>query len=201
MAVETVSAVGCEGFGIAQASLPSQSSLQLASWSRGGADDHRHNWLIAKTDSAGASEERRKGDTMGKKKKKVPKVWCFYCEREFEDEKILIQHQKAKHFKCHVCHKKLSSASGMLIHVLQVHKESISKCAPHPLSHSELRFIKSLGRGYLARCLAVPPLIDVRSNLLYRRNSRGRVLGIRLHNNVVWHSTLIRRERRAFVLS
>ena len=64
---------------------------------------------------------------MGKKKKKTYKVWCFYCEREFEDEKILIQHQKAKHFKCHVCHKKLSSAGGMLIHVLQVHKESVSK--------------------------------------------------------------------------
>ncbi|KAG0563137.1 hypothetical protein M758_8G006100 [Ceratodon purpureus] len=64
---------------------------------------------------------------MGKKKKKAFKVWCFYCEREFEDEKILIQHQKAKHFKCHVCHKKLSSASGMIIHVLQVHKESVSK--------------------------------------------------------------------------
>lgn len=71
---------------------------------------------------------------MGKKKKKAFKVWCFYCEREFEDEKILIQHQKAKHFKCHVCHKKLSSASGMLIHVLQVHKESVSKCVPLSLS-------------------------------------------------------------------
>ncbi|KAJ7514321.1 hypothetical protein O6H91_23G039200 [Diphasiastrum complanatum] len=64
---------------------------------------------------------------MGKKKKKVPKVWCYYCEREFEDEKILIQHQKAKHFKCHVCHKKLSTAGGMVVHVLQVHKESITK--------------------------------------------------------------------------
>ncbi|BBN08716.1 protein MpC2H2-12 [Marchantia polymorpha subsp. ruderalis] len=64
---------------------------------------------------------------MGKKKKKSFKVWCFYCEREFEDEKILIQHQKAKHFKCHVCHKKLSTAGGMVVHVLQVHKESITK--------------------------------------------------------------------------
>ncbi len=67
------------------------------------------------------------GAAMGKKKKKTYMVWCFYCEREFEDEKVLIQHQKAKHFKCHVCHKKLSSAGGMVIHVLQVHKESISK--------------------------------------------------------------------------
>ncbi|KAG7034796.1 Protein SUPPRESSOR OF FRI 4 [Cucurbita argyrosperma subsp. argyrosperma] len=65
---------------------------------------------------------------MGKKKKRVSsKVWCYYCDREFDDEKILVQHQKAKHFKCHVCHKKLSTAGGMVIHVLQVHKESVTK--------------------------------------------------------------------------
>ncbi|CAN0911816.1 Protein SUPPRESSOR OF FRI 4 [Linum grandiflorum] len=65
---------------------------------------------------------------MGKKKKRVAsKVWCYYCDREFDDEKILVQHQKAKHFKCHVCHKKLSTAGGMTIHVLQVHKESVTK--------------------------------------------------------------------------
>ncbi|XP_059656989.1 protein SUPPRESSOR OF FRI 4-like isoform X2 [Cornus florida] len=65
---------------------------------------------------------------MGKKKKRASsKVWCYYCDREFDDEKILVQHQKAKHFKCHVCHKKLSTAGGMSIHVLQVHKESIVK--------------------------------------------------------------------------
>ncbi|XP_071731202.1 protein SUPPRESSOR OF FRI 4-like isoform X2 [Rutidosis leptorrhynchoides] len=66
---------------------------------------------------------------MGKKKKRVASsdVWCYYCDREFDDEKILVQHQKAKHFKCHVCHKKLSTAGGMAIHVLQVHKETVSK--------------------------------------------------------------------------
>ncbi|KAK3032127.1 hypothetical protein RJ639_035937 [Escallonia herrerae] len=65
---------------------------------------------------------------MGKKKKRVEsKVWCYYCDREFDDEKILVQHQKAKHFKCHVCHKKLSTAGGMSIHVLQVHKENVNK--------------------------------------------------------------------------
>ncbi|CAL9059241.1 unnamed protein product [Musa banksii] len=46
---------------------------------------------------------------------------------KFDDEKILVQHQKAKHFKCHVCHKKLSTAGGMAIHVLQVHKETVTK--------------------------------------------------------------------------
>ncbi|KNA14002.1 hypothetical protein SOVF_111430 [Spinacia oleracea] len=65
---------------------------------------------------------------MGKKKKRpVEKVFCYYCDREFDDEKILLQHQKAKHFKCHVCNKKLSTASGMVIHVLQVHKENVTK--------------------------------------------------------------------------
>ncbi|XP_042381687.1 protein SUPPRESSOR OF FRI 4-like isoform X3 [Zingiber officinale] len=64
---------------------------------------------------------------MGKKKKRPSKVWCYYCDREFDDEKILVQHQKAKHFKCHVCQKKLSTAGGMAIHVLQVHKEAVTK--------------------------------------------------------------------------
>eukprot|EP01112_Ceratiomyxa_fruticulosa_P022178 TRINITY_DN804_c0_g1_i1.p1 TRINITY_DN804_c0_g1~~TRINITY_DN804_c0_g1_i1.p1 ORF type:complete len:302 (-),score=101.82 TRINITY_DN804_c0_g1_i1:176-1081(-) len=64
---------------------------------------------------------------MGKKKKKAyVKPFCYYCERTFDDEKVLIQHQKAKHFKCYVCKKKLNSLGGMTIHVLQVHKESIT---------------------------------------------------------------------------
>eukprot|EP00854_Cymbomonas_tetramitiformis_P027466 gene27466-33872_t len=35
---------------------------------------------------------------MGKKKRKeeVIKPWCYYCDRSFDDEKILVQHQKAK---------------------------------------------------------------------------------------------------------
>eukprot|EP00126_Sphaerothecum_destruens_P008812 Sdes_comp20350_c0_seq3m14123 len=64
---------------------------------------------------------------MGRRKsKKVLKPWCWYCDRSFEDEKILIQHQKAKHFKCHICHRKLTSVSGMLIHCHQLHKERIT---------------------------------------------------------------------------
>ncbi|KHJ97873.1 hypothetical protein OESDEN_02145 [Oesophagostomum dentatum] len=50
-----------------------------------------------------------------------------YCNREFDDEKVLIQHQKAKHFKCHICHKKLFSGPGLAIHCMQVHKETIDK--------------------------------------------------------------------------
>ena len=64
---------------------------------------------------------------MGRKKKKISKPWCWYCNREFEDEKILIQHQKAKHFKCHICGKKLFTGPGLAIHCMQVHKETIDK--------------------------------------------------------------------------
>ncbi|CAI4228465.1 unnamed protein product [Auanema sp. JU1783] len=64
---------------------------------------------------------------MGRKKKKIEKPWCWYCNREFDDEKILIQHQKAKHFKCHICHKKLFSGPGLAIHCMQVHKETVDK--------------------------------------------------------------------------
>ncbi|KAF9359036.1 hypothetical protein BGX26_000287 [Mortierella sp. AD094] len=61
-----------------------------------------------------------------KNKKKVVRPWCWYCERDFEDEKVLISHQRAKHFKCNHCSKKLNTAGGMAVHVLQVHKETIS---------------------------------------------------------------------------
>ena len=59
----------------------------------------------------------------------LPRFLFFfrYCNREFDDEKILIQHQKAKHFKCHICHKKLYTGPGLSIHCMQVHKETIDK--------------------------------------------------------------------------
>lgn len=57
--------------------------------------------------------------TMGKKKKNHPDLdeilqrpWCYYCERDFDDLKILINHQKAKHFKCDRCGRRLNTAGG-----------------------------------------------------------------------------------------
>ena len=50
-----------------------------------------------------------------------------YCERTFDDEKVLIQHQRAKHFRCSFCSKKLTTANGMAVHVVQVHHETIHK--------------------------------------------------------------------------
>lgn len=56
---------------------------------------------------------------MGKKKRGHPDLeelltrpWCYYCERDFDDLKILISHQKAKHFKCDRCGRRLNTAGG-----------------------------------------------------------------------------------------
>ncbi|XP_055950102.1 BUB3-interacting and GLEBS motif-containing protein ZNF207-like isoform X1 [Argiope bruennichi] len=62
---------------------------------------------------------------MGRKRKKPSKPWCWYCNREFVDEKILIQHQKAKHFRCHLCKRKLYTGPGLAIHCMQVHKQTV----------------------------------------------------------------------------
>eukprot|EP01006_Ploeotia_vitrea_P027437 TRINITY_DN60258_c0_g1_i1.p2 TRINITY_DN60258_c0_g1~~TRINITY_DN60258_c0_g1_i1.p2 ORF type:complete len:244 (+),score=32.02 TRINITY_DN60258_c0_g1_i1:47-778(+) len=65
---------------------------------------------------------------MGKgKKRKQQKPWCFYCDREFQSEKILLDHQKARHWKCDHCRKQLDSTQGLVTHVLQVHKENLTK--------------------------------------------------------------------------
>ena len=71
---------------------------------------------------------------MTKKKRNNPDVeellerpWCYYCERDFDDLKILIQHQKAKHFKCERCGRRLNTAGGLGVHMNQVHKEPLTE--------------------------------------------------------------------------
>ncbi|KAF2186523.1 hypothetical protein K469DRAFT_686917 [Zopfia rhizophila CBS 207.26] len=56
---------------------------------------------------------------------KLERPWCYYCERDFDDLKILIQHQKAKHFKCERCYRRLNTAGGLSVHMNQVHKETL----------------------------------------------------------------------------
>jgi len=58
---------------------------------------------------------------MTKTKRKQPSIeellerpFCYYCERDFDDLKILINHQKAKHLKCNLCPRRLGTAGGML---------------------------------------------------------------------------------------
>lgn len=66
---------------------------------------------------------------MGKSKKRkqaAAKPWCWYCDREFEDDKVLIQHQRQRHFKCNQCNKRLNTSGGLQIHMQQVHKTTLT---------------------------------------------------------------------------
>ncbi|CAG8925750.1 unnamed protein product [Penicillium salamii] len=70
---------------------------------------------------------------MGKKRRGpsleelLERPWCYYCERDFDDLKILISHQKAKHFKCERCGRRLNTAGGLSVHLSQVHKEQLTE--------------------------------------------------------------------------
>lgn len=73
---------------------------------------------------------------MGKTKRKHPDIeetlarpWCYYCERDFDDLKILINHQKAKHFKCDRCARRLNTAGGnVTIHlVVRIFANAVSR--------------------------------------------------------------------------
>lgn len=83
---------------------------------------------------------------MGKKKKKqeevaetAPKPFCYYCDKEFADERVLICHQLDKHFRCQECkaeakggpfaHKKgrCETLAGLQIHMFKAHKMQITE--------------------------------------------------------------------------
>ncbi|KAH8913739.1 hypothetical protein BT69DRAFT_1310923 [Atractiella rhizophila] len=67
------------------------------------------------------------GKKKGKKSKNLYASWCWYCDREFEDDKVLLQHQKAKHFRCPHCPRRLNTAGGLGVHIDQVHKLGVDK--------------------------------------------------------------------------
>src|SRR4051794_4829037 len=67
---------------------------------------------------------------MGRKSKKTgapapTKPTCFYCSRSFENEDVLIQHQKILHFKCPECGKKFGNAPGMSVHMRTIHEKEL----------------------------------------------------------------------------
>jgi len=75
---------------------------------------------------------------MGRKKaagtadKQEQRPFCFFCDRTFEDELVLIQHQRAKHFRCPECDDgairgKCESVQGLVVHTLKVHGKGLSR--------------------------------------------------------------------------
>lgn len=61
---------------------------------------------------------------------------------------VLMQHQKAKHFKCKMCPRRLNTAGGLAVHIQQVHKLEPEKYVPcdHVSREYLLIFVKSLPR-------------------------------------------------------
>lgn len=66
---------------------------------------------------------------MGRKSRHlvVLKPFCYYCDKEFNNEIILHQHQKARHFNCQECKKRFSTAPALDTHMVQVHKIKLQR--------------------------------------------------------------------------
>ncbi|RMZ52786.1 hypothetical protein APUTEX25_000905, partial [Auxenochlorella protothecoides] len=83
------------------------------------------------------------------------KPWCFYCDREFQDEATLITHQKSKHFKCETCHKRLVTVRALAVHSLQVHKHPVTAVPDALPGRESLEFdvfgMSGVPAGMLAR--------------------------------------------------
>ena len=76
---------------------------------------------------------------MGRKKKFIVKLkpFCFYCDKEFNNEVTLHQHQKSKHFQCtdFTCKKKkrFTTALALYTHSIQKHQKYLD-CVPNAKS-------------------------------------------------------------------
>jgi len=66
---------------------------------------------------------------MGRKKSHIVtlKPFCYYCDKEFNNELILHQHQKARHFNCVKCRKRFSTAPALDTHEAQVHRTNLKR--------------------------------------------------------------------------
>lgn len=88
--------------------------------------------------------QRRKAN---KRLKKVSHAsWCWYCDREFQDDKVLLMHQKSKHFRCPHCPRRLNTAGGLAVHIDQVHKVPVDRWvhdAYRPYTQQTLKLTRS----------------------------------------------------------
>jgi hypothetical protein len=66
---------------------------------------------------------------MGRKKKGVEVLspFCYYCDKQFENANILLQHQKNRHFACRQCNRKFSTAASLATHMSQLHNSTLQK--------------------------------------------------------------------------
>ena len=70
---------------------------------------------------------RKKKGKNKPKKVHENKPFCYYCERIFDDDRTLVEHQRAKHFKCPLCRKHHLIAAALSTHMKSVHHEELRK--------------------------------------------------------------------------
>ena len=77
---------------------------------------------------------------MGRKSKKGETItpWCYYCEQEFTNDNDLILHQKARHFKCSECGKKMATIVALKVHLLDVRTPAGLQAGAHTLARPPL---------------------------------------------------------------
>lgn len=66
---------------------------------------------------------------MGRKKRDYSyvKPFCFFCDKTFDNEIVLHQHQKSKHFSCPECKKKFPTTLNLSAHITKTHQKTLSK--------------------------------------------------------------------------
>lgn len=84
------------------------------------------------THKANQNKPSRSHPKMGRKKRTVEKeyIFCFYCDKEFDNENTLKTHQVARHFRCEECKRKLAAFPGLAKHCELVHKTKIKSYVP-----------------------------------------------------------------------
>lgn len=74
----------------------------------------------------------RKRVAPGPNEKSDSNLFCYFCDRTFEDITVLIQHQRDRHFRCGECgfdqiRGKCESVQGLIIHYLKVHSKTLQR--------------------------------------------------------------------------
>ncbi|OHT16791.1 Zinc finger, C2H2 type family protein [Tritrichomonas foetus] len=58
---------------------------------------------------------------------KKQKVWCYFCDKVFDDEVHLINHQRMFHFRCPICRRQKMNCKLLVEHMSGVHKQILEK--------------------------------------------------------------------------
>ncbi|CAN8064898.1 unnamed protein product [Agarophyton chilense] len=86
---------------------------------------------------------------MGRRKKRAApnareRIFCYYCDRNFQQEQELLAHQKEKHLRCPFCTKRMLSIQSLLVHADQMHNTRVTS-VPNSIPGRESVAVDVLG--------------------------------------------------------